>query len=89
MTYMSVERETIQKAFTKAHRLSQSDNVTADVRRQAKEIASLIWKSCGEAKPLPETLPEEMQEMADGPNATQAQLATFTAEESPELLHRG
>lgn len=57
-TYMSVEREQLQVAFALAHKLACNETLTLEIRRQAKDCATAIWKSCGEQKPMPRTLPE-------------------------------
>jgi hypothetical protein len=65
-SYMSVNRTLIQTAFAKAHRLSQKENLDpAAVRREAANIAKLIWRACGEPAQVPATLPEEMQILAE------------------------
>lgn len=52
MTYMSVERPTIQDAFCAAHKAAASAATAAD-RRKFRDIARLIWQACGEQTPDP------------------------------------
>lgn len=51
MTFMSVERPTIQKAFALAHRLACNADIPDRERKYFRAIAHLIWKSCGESGP--------------------------------------
>ena len=62
MSFMSVKRSEIQRAFGLAHRLSENEHVTPGVRKQAREIATAIWKACGEEKQIPAALPKASQE---------------------------
>ncbi len=48
MTYMSVERPTIQKAFALAHKAACDEKLTPANRKRFKEIALAIWQACGE-----------------------------------------
>jgi hypothetical protein len=55
MTFTSVSREHLQKAFAVAHKLSESPSVPLLQRRQFRVIAQLIWRAHGEpGTPTPE-----------------------------------
>lgn len=56
-TFMSVERERIQKAFALAHKAAEDFDTPNKERKYFRAIAHLIWLACGEiAKPTPEKL---------------------------------
>lgn len=59
MTYMSVERPTIQKAFALAHKLSRNPDIGDKERAYFRAIAHLIWKSCGEQGSMAEQVAAE------------------------------
>lgn len=48
MTFTSVSRSHLQKAFALAHRLSENPNVPNAQRAQFRAVAYLIWKAHGE-----------------------------------------
>lgn len=48
MTYTSVSRTHLQKAFAMAHRLSENPDVPNVQRAQFRAVACLIWKAHGE-----------------------------------------
>lgn len=48
MTFTSVSRSHLQKAFALAHRLSENPNVPCAQRGQFRAVAYLIWKAHGE-----------------------------------------
>jgi hypothetical protein len=57
VTFMSVQRDRLQKAFALAHRASEDYNIGATERKYFSAIATLIWLACGESKaPDPERL---------------------------------
>jgi hypothetical protein len=53
MTFTSVSREHLQKAFGLAHKLSESASVPNAQRAQFRVIAHLIWKAHGEPGAVP------------------------------------
>lgn len=48
MTFTSVSRSHLQKAFALAHRLSENPSAPVDQRGQFRAVAYLIWKAHGE-----------------------------------------
>lgn len=54
MTYMSVERTRLQKAFALAHKSAESDTIHDKERKYFRAIAYLLWLACGEeGNPVP------------------------------------
>lgn len=67
VTFMSVQRDRIQKAFALAHRASEDEKVHATERKYFSAIATLIWLACGETKtPDPERLRRFMEFIEPG-----------------------
>jgi hypothetical protein len=54
-SFISVQRDEIQRAFVLAHGLANCEEVGPDIRRRGREIAEAIWNACGEPKPMPAT----------------------------------
>lgn len=48
MTYMSVQRERLQKAFAFAHKAAERDDVHDKERKYFRALAYMIWLACGE-----------------------------------------
>jgi hypothetical protein len=48
MTFTSVNKDKLQRAFALAHRASESDKLPATTRARFREIAVLIWDAHGE-----------------------------------------
>jgi hypothetical protein len=48
MSFTSVDRTLLQKAFVVAHRSSEDPNMTNEARARFRIVAHLIWKAHGE-----------------------------------------
>lgn len=46
-SYMSVDREYLQQAFTMAHRCAVSEDTPDRERKYFRTVAHLLWKACG------------------------------------------
>jgi len=65
MSYMSVDRESLLRAFVLAHREACNPaNSSAQVFK-FHAIAKAIWTACGEQKPMPRELPVEAAAIAE------------------------
>ena len=60
MSFMSVDRAALLRAFVLAHRAGFENEGTAPTERlRYREIARAIWKACGE-EAMPERLPRDL-----------------------------
>lgn len=66
-TFMSVQRDRLQKAFALAHKASEDPDIGKIERKYFSAIATLIWLACGETKnPDPERLKRFMEFLEPG-----------------------
>lgn len=63
MEFKSVRRLELTKAFALAHRMGERADTPHD-RERFRQIARLIWDSCGEEKSIPKKLPPELEQLA-------------------------